>query len=294
MTIKKPLKQTYSSDCKMNNSIIRSWNGKTIRQREDGYLSLTDMAQACSKRVFNWERLDSTKEYLEALSLRHYSDLSNGNLIEIIQGGTPKNQGTWGYRKVALRFAQWLSPDFAIQVDEWVEELLLTGKVTLDQATVERQKRIIGTWKQERTDGKPDRRSFTDIVQIHCPDDDNAYGKYTNLLYQFLLGTTTDKLRSLPVVDGIIRIGRNHIPEALQIHAVARAEELTAYYYEGALSLNREPSLTHAIWLACHEVKLSLDLPRLGKAKSKALTQFKLISTRIEGQYSSDGFQELF
>lgn len=118
----------------METKIIRSWNGRTIRQREDGYLCLTDMAQACGKRVDNWTRLDSTEEYLKALQQRRYSDLRNENLIEVIQGGTPELQGTWAYRKVALRFAQWLSPDFAVQVDEWVEELLLKRLVRLQPA----------------------------------------------------------------------------------------------------------------------------------------------------------------
>lgn len=117
----------------MNSNIIRSWNGRTIRQREDGYLSFTDMAQACGKRYADWSRLDSTKEYLEALRERRYADVHNESLVEITQGGIPENQGTWGYRKVALRFAQWLSPDFAIQVDDWIEELLTTGKVELNQ-----------------------------------------------------------------------------------------------------------------------------------------------------------------
>ena len=110
--------------------LARVWNNRTIRQREDGYICLTDMAQACDKRVSNWERLDSTQEYLEALRLRDYSDVSN-DVIQVNVGGNSETTGTWGHRKVALRFAQWLSPDFAIQVDEWVEELLLTGKVEL-------------------------------------------------------------------------------------------------------------------------------------------------------------------
>jgi hypothetical protein len=105
-----------------HSNIIRQWNGRTIRQREDGYLSATDMCQACGKLFGNWNRLDSTKKYLEALQLRHYGDSHNGNLIEIQQGGSPENQGTWVYRKVAIRLAQWLSPDFAVQVDDWIEE----------------------------------------------------------------------------------------------------------------------------------------------------------------------------
>jgi hypothetical protein len=117
-------------------NIIRSFNGRSIRQRSDGYLSATDMCQSVEKRFHNWHRLDSTKEYLKALQGMRYSDVSNGELIQIVQGGTPEFQGTWVYRKVALRLSQWLSPEFAIQVDDWVEELLLSGKVSLSESAV--------------------------------------------------------------------------------------------------------------------------------------------------------------
>lgn len=115
-------------------NLIREWNGRTIRQRADGYLSATDMCQACGKRFDNWHRLDSTKEYLEALHNKHYSDVSECGLIDAKTGGSPETTGTWVYRKVAIRLAQWLSPEFAVQVDEWVEELFSTGKVVLEFA----------------------------------------------------------------------------------------------------------------------------------------------------------------
>lgn len=113
------------------NSIIRQWNGRTIRQRKDGYFSATDMCQACNKRFHNWERTDSAKEYLKALQDKRYSDVSNGRLVDIVQGGIPEEQGTWVYRKVAMRLAQWLSPEFAVQVDEWAEELMTNGSVSI-------------------------------------------------------------------------------------------------------------------------------------------------------------------
>jgi len=117
----------------MPNIIQRNWNGRTIRQREDGFICLTDMAKANGKEFRDWNRLDSTQEYLKLLYNRRCAESNNGKWIEIIQGGTPEKQGTWGHRKVALRFAQWLNPAFAIQVDDWVEELLTKGSVSLKE-----------------------------------------------------------------------------------------------------------------------------------------------------------------
>lgn len=133
-----------------NYSIIRSWNGKTIRQRAD---SLTDMAQACGKRVQNWTRLADTKEFLEALSEDtllpiinsespsngRCSDVSNA-LIENKQGGIPEDQGTWGHRLVALEFARWLNKSFAIQCNKWIEDLLTNGKVELTNEVIDQPK----------------------------------------------------------------------------------------------------------------------------------------------------------
>lgn len=65
--------------------LSRIWNGRTIRQREDGYLSLTDMAQACGKLYGSYSRLDSTKKSLAFVESR-YADLHNGKLVEVNQG----------------------------------------------------------------------------------------------------------------------------------------------------------------------------------------------------------------
>lgn len=116
-------------------NLIRDWNGKTIRQRADGYISATDMANATGKRFSNWENLVSTKEYLEALrdELCKNPSTSTQPLVDVKLGGnfSEFERGTWIHRKVALRFAQWCNPLFAVRVDTWVEELLLKGSVSI-------------------------------------------------------------------------------------------------------------------------------------------------------------------
>ena len=132
----------------MPNLILRDWNGKSIRHREDGFMSLTDMCQAGGKLFGNWSRLQSTQEYLMVLTEKHYSDLNSGP-IEVKEGGNHASgqTGTWGDRRVALRLAQWISPHFALQVDEWIEELLTTGSVNIgpDPIPAPEQKTLPGT-----------------------------------------------------------------------------------------------------------------------------------------------------
>jgi hypothetical protein len=112
----------------MADLILREYNGKKIRIREDRYVCLTDMAKASGKEFKRWYALESSKSYLGKLST--VVGKSVLDLIEIKRGG--KDQGTWGHPKVAIRFAQWCSEDFAIQVDCWVDELLTTGSVILN------------------------------------------------------------------------------------------------------------------------------------------------------------------
>jgi hypothetical protein len=112
--------------------LIRSWNGRAIRIREDRYVCLTDMAQATSKRFNHWYENSSSKSYLSVLS--HKTGIPVSDLVDIRKGGNPESQGTWGHPKVALRFAQWCSDDFAVQVDEWIDELLTTGSVSIAPA----------------------------------------------------------------------------------------------------------------------------------------------------------------
>ena len=93
----------------------------------DMMVSLTDMAKANGKRVSDWKDLPSTKSYLEALEK---SDTRKSHIV-IRKGGDSQLQGTWASKRVAIRFAQWLSDDFAIWVDTQIEELLTKGTVSI-------------------------------------------------------------------------------------------------------------------------------------------------------------------
>lgn len=114
--------------------LLRQWNGKTIRQRADGYICLTDMAAAVDKRYFDWSRLSTSESYLEALS--RSTGIPVDRLIEVLVEVPNDQKGTWGHRRVAIRFAQWCSDAFAVQVDVWVEELLTNGSVSSKETPI--------------------------------------------------------------------------------------------------------------------------------------------------------------
>ncbi len=88
-------------------------------------VNLTQMAKPFgnSKKPANWLRLDETKKYLEVakrLIVNQYSDMRTAPDVIIVRNGGAENEhGTWctDYR-IAMRFAQWLSSEFAWKVDD--------------------------------------------------------------------------------------------------------------------------------------------------------------------------------
>ena len=67
------------------------------------------------------------QDYLQALSSA--VGIPTAELISIKQGGI--NQGTYVHRKVGYHLAQWISPYFAVQVSNILDNLFITGKVEL-------------------------------------------------------------------------------------------------------------------------------------------------------------------
>jgi hypothetical protein len=97
-----------------------------IRQRQaDGYVCLTDICQAAGKLYNNWRRQDRVEEYLQALA--ESTRIRVDSLIQVGRGGRDA-KGTWGHPRIALRVAQWCSPQFEVIVDTWLEEWLTRGR----------------------------------------------------------------------------------------------------------------------------------------------------------------------
>jgi hypothetical protein len=131
---------------------ILTYKGTKIEQREiDGYVNLTQMAQANNVEVRDWYRLQGTKAYLEALE----SDVQicTSQLIIVKKGNSKKfSQGTWGHPLIALNFGRWINPRFAIWCDQHIQTLLETGKTEI---ITEPPKKAI-QWYSERIQKLPE------------------------------------------------------------------------------------------------------------------------------------------
>ncbi len=118
----------------MSNEILQAFafegNNVTFYEK-DGmlYINATEMAKSFgnSKRPQFWLNLQSTREFLSALT--EARNLASVDLQRITKGGP--NQGTWLRKDVAIEFARWLSPKFAIWCNDRIEELMTKGHTEL-------------------------------------------------------------------------------------------------------------------------------------------------------------------
>lgn len=120
-------------------SRVYEYNGSFVtfdKTNDATMVNATQMAKPFKKLVADWTRQKSTEEFLSALSTVRGIPISA--LIQTIKGGNSA-QGTWMHEDVALEFARWLSPQFAIWCNDRIKELFKEGVVKA-QRTEERRK----------------------------------------------------------------------------------------------------------------------------------------------------------
>lgn len=108
---------------------ILNYNGNSIHlENSNGevLINLTEMARSFPRK--NLAQILSSVEIQEYISaLAEIQNYISTDLLQVRKGGDITKQGTWAHKKVALRVAQKLSPEFAVWVDTKIDELLTTG-----------------------------------------------------------------------------------------------------------------------------------------------------------------------
>lgn len=112
----------------------------------DVMVNATEMASAFNKQPSDWIRLKSTNEFLNVLEGRR--GIPRGGMIRVVNDGL--NNGTWLHEDVAIEFARWLSPDFAIWCNDRMKELLTHGFTTLDTISRKDLARMILESEEEK------------------------------------------------------------------------------------------------------------------------------------------------
>ena len=116
-----------------------SFNRFPVSFRNDGYLHATKIAQHFGKQVRDYLINSRTTDYINALieSLSEKGNPLTQSDLVIIKKGNSKNfsQGTWLHPKLAVDFARWLDPRFAVWCDEQIEQIL-SGSLKLETRDV--------------------------------------------------------------------------------------------------------------------------------------------------------------
>ncbi len=108
----------------------------------DGFVNLTEMSKAGKHRLDNFLKRNETKLFLESLN-----ELPKFKGVKILTTTEGKNGNTWSHRLVAYYYAQYISPQFAVQVCFWLDNLFLTGRVELGQEKTLQE--LENIWKEK-------------------------------------------------------------------------------------------------------------------------------------------------
>lgn len=120
--------------------VPHSYQGAVIQQRiNDGYINATAMCKAGGKLLNDYTRLNSTRDFLQALA--GSTGIPVNLLVRTIATGPNEQRGTWVHPQVAIHLAQWVSARFAVKVSEWVFQWL-TGQGHNDDAWRQFQDRV--------------------------------------------------------------------------------------------------------------------------------------------------------
>lgn len=115
---------------KENQIQVFQYNGSpvTFNTGDSVMVNATEMAKPFGKSATHWLRNQSTKDFID-----EYAALRNRNPLDLVQTVNGDNGGTWMHEDVAMEFARWLSPKFAIWCNDRIRELLTKGSTSIAQ-----------------------------------------------------------------------------------------------------------------------------------------------------------------
>lgn len=117
----------------MSNIVPMDFEGQAIRFTSDGWINATEAAQKHSRRVKDWLRLDSTRQYMAELAGEIGIEWQDGKgeisplLVKVAKG---RLGGTWIHSELAVEFARWLSPKFARACDRHIKAMIRSQSIT--------------------------------------------------------------------------------------------------------------------------------------------------------------------
>lgn len=117
----------------MNNQLQKTYLGKELVFSSDGWINATQTAKAFDKDIRQYTRSRRFKDYLAA-TCEYYSK-NEDDFIKTVKGKFNNDvqnlhitQGTYLHPFLAVSFARWINPKFAVWCDDLMRQIL-TGEL---------------------------------------------------------------------------------------------------------------------------------------------------------------------
>ncbi len=203
-------------------------NGVQVRTDKDGNICLNDLHKAAgsesSKTPYRWQEIDSTKAFINAAC----KFLNNARSV-IIKSKRGKGGGTYAHKQVALEYAQYLSPELGVAVNQVFFERIEEEKnpeLAVDRARKTWNKKgKSDAWVNQRLLTIAARNHFTATLAAHDVKG-SGFKLCTNAIYMPMYGGGAEVVRqkkNLPVKTNT----REHMSE-LELAGMRFAELMAA------------------------------------------------------------------
>lgn len=198
------------------------------------------MAKVFSKQPVFWLNNQYTNDFLEEMS--KLRNLSLADLVIVRRGGN--NPGTWMYEDVALEFARWLSPSFAIWCNDRIKELFSNGFASLNvrprsvmsQEELEVKKREIDLEGAKILERLAQR---TTIPEYHQIIDHYIMEKVTGNPDALPLPVCTERTYTATQIGNMLGVSANRIGKVANAWNL-KTPENGKWFYDKSRSSNKE------------------------------------------------------
>lgn len=98
------------------------YDGAAVTFRDDGWFNATQAAARFDRRVDKWLKAKDTNDYINALC--EITHTPKRGYLKTSKAPLANGGGTWLHPKLAIHFARWLDPRFAIWCDAQIDNLI--------------------------------------------------------------------------------------------------------------------------------------------------------------------------
>lgn len=219
--------------------LVRVFEGNKVKFNIDGYINATFIAKKHGKRAQHWLDNDQTKELIDEISKAVFPALEQNQLVIIQNGGS--NPGTWIHPDLAVHFAYWLSPKFAVWVGKQIEQILKEQRDTPEQRRIDEFVKMLSDtvdmmdFDQMSYEDRLSQRSFTwNEFQTFFGMKQNSWFSrcVMGMINRRIIGMSATQFRSR-VLHGRNRpanLTRDFLPKPIQECILWVSEELLDYF----------------------------------------------------------------